>query len=61
MNRGARLAAVAGLSLVGVGAVIAVGATSEPEPRPTPPRVYSSCLAADTEPMSADYDPCDGP
>jgi hypothetical protein len=51
---------MAGLALVGAGVIIAVGATSEPEPRPTPPRVYSSCLAADTKPMPADDDPCDG-
>ncbi|KAB1150041.1 hypothetical protein F7R91_04305 [Streptomyces luteolifulvus] len=60
MSRGSRLVAMAGLALVGAGVIIAVGATSEPEPRPTPPRVYSSCLAADTKPMPADDDPCDG-
>jgi hypothetical protein len=62
VSRGARLAVIAGLTCVGAVAVIAVGATSEaePEPRPAPPRVYSSCLAADTEPMTADDDPCDG-
>lgn len=59
MNRSVWLAAVA-LALVGTGAIIAVGATSEQEPRPAPPRVYSSCLAADTKPMPADADPCDG-
>ncbi|TGB16059.1 hypothetical protein E2651_01035 [Streptomyces sp. MZ04] len=47
MSRGSFwLAAMAGATLVGAGAIIAVGATSETEPRPTPPRVYSSCLAA---------------
>ncbi len=51
---------MAGLTFVCAGAVIAVGATSESKPRPTPPRVYSSCLAADTKPVSADNDPCDG-
>ncbi|MDX3771694.1 MULTISPECIES: hypothetical protein [unclassified Streptomyces] len=60
MSRGTWLAAMAGLTFVGVGAIIAVGATSEPKPRPTPPRVYSSCLAADTKPVSADNDPCGG-
>ncbi|MEU9318233.1 hypothetical protein [Streptomyces sp. NPDC048295] len=51
---------MAGLTFVGVGAIIVMGDTSEPKPRPTPPRVYSSCLAADTKPVSADGDPCDG-
>ncbi|MGY4920610.1 hypothetical protein ACWD9K_36550 [Streptomyces sp. 900116325] len=60
MSRGTWLAAMAGLTLVVAGAIIAMGATSEPKPRPTPPRVYSSCLAADTKPVSADDDPCDG-
>lgn len=60
MSRGTRLAAIAGLSLVATGAIIAVGTTSEPEPRPTPSRVYSSCLAADTQSVPADEDPCDG-
>lgn len=60
MSRGTRLAVLAGLVCVGAGAIIAVGAASEPEPRPAPPRVYSSCLAADTKPMTADDDPCDG-
>lgn len=60
MNRGTRLAAMAGLTVVVAGAVIAGGATSEPEPRPTPSRVYSSCLAADTRPMPADDDSCGG-
>lgn len=54
----------AGLTCVGAVAVIAVGATSEsesePEPQPAPPRVYSSCLAADTVPVPAGGDPCDG-
>lgn len=35
-----------------------MGATSEPKPRPTPPRVYSSCLAVDTKPVPSDNDPC---
>ncbi|MFD7700547.1 hypothetical protein [Streptomyces caelestis] len=60
MSRGARLAAMAGLTCVGAVAIIAVGATSEPEPPPAPPRVYSSCLAADTEPVPAGGDPCGG-
>ncbi|MGW4021644.1 hypothetical protein [Streptomyces sp. NPDC005009] len=60
MSRGARLAATAGLICVGAVAIIAVGATSEPEPPPTPPRVYSSCLAADTEPVPVGGDPCGG-
>lgn len=60
MSRGTWLTAMAGLTIVGAGAIIAVGATSEPEPRPTPPRVYSSCLMADTKPIPADDDPCDG-
>lgn len=51
---------MAGLTCVGAVAIIAVGAATEPEPRPTPTRAYSSCLAADTKPMSADDDPCDG-
>lgn len=60
MSRGIRLAATAGLTLACAGVIIAAGATSEPKPRPTPPRVYSSCLAADTQPVSADEDPCGG-
>lgn len=60
MSRGTRLAAIAGLSLAAAGALIAVGTASEPEPGPAPPRVYSSCLAADTQPMPADDDPCEG-
>ncbi|MGW7271800.1 hypothetical protein ACWGH5_14865 [Streptomyces sp. NPDC054864] len=59
MSRGAWLATVAGLSFVAAGTFVAAGATSEPDPRPTPPRVYSSCLAADTQPIPADEDPCD--
>ncbi|MGW2083101.1 hypothetical protein ACWCOW_40590 [Streptomyces sp. NPDC001939] len=51
---------MAALTFVGVGAIIGVSATSEPKPPPTPPRVYSSCLAADTKPVPADGDPCDG-
>lgn len=34
--------------------------SAPPEPRPTPTRVYSSCLAADTEPVPAGGDPCGG-
>ncbi|MEH0416147.1 hypothetical protein [Streptomyces sp. B21-083] len=60
MSRRTGLAAIAGLICVGVVAIIAVSAAREPEPQPTPPRVYSSCLAADTKPMSAGDDPCDG-
>lgn len=60
MSRGTWLAVMAGLTFLSVGAIITVCATSEPEPRPTPPRVYSSCLAADTKPVPADDDPCDG-
>lgn len=60
MSRGTWLAAMAALTFVGVGAIIGVSATSEPKPPPTPPRVYSSCLAADTKPVPADGDPCDG-
>ncbi|MDK0524297.1 hypothetical protein [Streptomyces sp. ML-6] len=60
MSRRTRLAAMTGLVLIGAGAIIALGATSKPKPPPTPPRVYSSCLAADTKPVSADDDPCDG-
>lgn len=59
MNRAAWLAAVA-LALVGTGAATAVDATAEQEPRPAPPRLYSSCLVADTEPVPVDADPCDG-
>ncbi|WP_078621244.1 hypothetical protein [Streptomyces sp. NRRL WC-3626] len=60
MSRGRRLAVMAALTCVGAVAVIAVGAMAEPEPRPTPPRVYSSCLAADTQPMPTGDDPCEG-
>ncbi|MEU3660952.1 hypothetical protein AB0E77_14550 [Streptomyces sp. NPDC032940] len=62
MSRGAWLAATAGLVCAGAVAVATVGAGPEPEPEPgdAPPRVYSSCLAADTEPLSAGDDPCDG-
>ncbi|GAA1932154.1 hypothetical protein GCM10009837_67330 [Streptomyces durmitorensis] len=59
MSRG-WLVAMAGLTVVGAGLVIVAGATSESELRPTPPRVYSSCLAADTKPMPADADRCGG-
>ncbi|MGW7090161.1 hypothetical protein ACWGH2_42640 [Streptomyces sp. NPDC054871] len=41
---------MAGLTLAGAGAITTVCARSEPEPRPTPPRVYSSWLVADTKP-----------
>ncbi|MET9825767.1 MULTISPECIES: hypothetical protein [Streptomyces] len=52
----------AALCAAGVGAVtaLAVDDPSEPEQRPAPPRVYSSCLAADTKPSAAGDDPCDG-
>ncbi|MFF8615322.1 hypothetical protein [Streptomyces sp. NPDC015350] len=60
MNRGTRIAATAGAAFVVAAVVIAVGAVTEPEQRPAPPRVYSSCLAADTEPVPAGGDPCDG-
>ncbi|MGW6459850.1 hypothetical protein ACWF94_28630 [Streptomyces sp. NPDC055078] len=60
MSRSTWLAAMAGLTLVGAAAIITVHATSKPESQPTPPRVYSSCLAADTKPMPVDNDPCDG-
>ncbi|MEV5515312.1 hypothetical protein AB0L50_20780 [Streptomyces flaveolus] len=59
MSRRTGLAAMAGLICVGAVAVIAVAAAPEQEPRPTPPRVYSSCLAADTKPVPAGADPCD--
>ncbi|MGW1817379.1 hypothetical protein ACWCQM_27875 [Streptomyces sp. NPDC002125] len=58
MSRRTWVAAAAGLAVIGAWAVMAGGGSSEPEPRPTPPRVYSSCLAADTEPVAADDDPC---
>jgi hypothetical protein len=51
---------MAGLTCVGAVTIIAMGATSEPEPPPAPPRVYSSCLAADNKPMPSDGDPCGG-
>ncbi|MET8081531.1 hypothetical protein [Streptomyces sp. NPDC005303] len=60
MSRRTGLATMAGLICVGAVAIIAVNAAMEPEPQPTPPRVYSSCMAADTKPMSAGDDPCDG-
>ncbi|MER5497692.1 hypothetical protein ABT096_10865 [Streptomyces sp. NPDC002561] len=60
MSRGTRIAATAGVVFVVAAVVIAVGAVAEPEQRPAPPRVYSSCLAADTEPVPAGGDPCDG-
>lgn len=60
MSRGTWLAAMTGLAFVVAAAVIAMGSTSEPKPQPTPPRVYSSCLVADTKPIPADDDPCDG-
>ncbi|MGW0477427.1 hypothetical protein [Streptomyces coeruleorubidus] len=40
-------------------AIIAVSEAMEPQPQSTPPRVYSSCLAADTKPMPVGDDPCD--
>ncbi|MFC7983731.1 hypothetical protein [Streptomyces sp. NPDC057336] len=33
---------------------------ADSKPPPAPPRVYSSCLAADTVPVPAGGDPCDG-
>ncbi|MBX9366021.1 hypothetical protein [Streptomyces sp. WAC04114] len=54
------LAVIAGLICAGAVAFIAVSAATEPQPHPTPPRVYSSCLAADTKPMPLGDDPCDG-
>ncbi|MDT0615913.1 hypothetical protein [Streptomyces lancefieldiae] len=60
MSRGTWLAVMAGLICVGAAAITAAGAASEPELRPTPPRVYSSCLAADTKATAAGDDPCDG-
>ncbi|MET9777847.1 hypothetical protein ABZ023_26940 [Streptomyces sp. NPDC006367] len=61
-SRRTPLAATAGLVCAGAVAVVAVNAASdpEPEPRPTPSRVYSSCLAVDTEPVPAGGDPCGG-
>lgn len=52
------LAAIAGL--ICAGAVTVIALSTGPEPEPTPPRVYSSCLVADTKPMPASADPCDG-
>ncbi|MFE5242372.1 MULTISPECIES: hypothetical protein [unclassified Streptomyces] len=60
MSRRIWAAATAGLALVVAWAVLAGGGSSEPGPPPAPPRVYSSCLAADTEPVSAADDPCGG-
>lgn len=60
MSRRTGLAAIAGLICAGSVAIIAVSAATEPEPQPTSPRVYSSCLAADTKPVPVDNDPCDG-
>ncbi|MFF4083452.1 hypothetical protein ACFYZN_29200 [Streptomyces sp. NPDC001777] len=60
MSRGARLAATAGVAFVVAAVVIAVGAAPEPEQRPAPPRVYSSCLAVDTQQTPAGGDPCGG-
>lgn len=59
MSRRTGLAAIAGLMCAGSVAIIAVSAATEPEPQPTPLRVYSSCLA-DTKPMPVGDDPCDG-
>ena len=59
MTRGVLLAVAA--VLVAVGCVVALRAAADPEPRPAPSRVYSSCLAADTEPLEAGEDPCAGP
>jgi hypothetical protein len=60
VSRRTGLAAIAGLTCSGAVAIIAVSDATEPQPQPTPPRVYSSCLAADTKPMPAGNDPCDG-
>ncbi|MFJ5779739.1 hypothetical protein [Streptomyces sp. NPDC093094] len=65
MSRRTGLAVTAGLLIVGllcagVVAVIAVSVATEPHPQPVPPVVYSSCLAADTEPVPVGDDPCDG-
>ncbi|MET8471826.1 hypothetical protein ABZY90_25745 [Streptomyces sp. NPDC006422] len=60
MTRGLLLAVVAVPVVVGC-VVVALLATAEPEPRPAPSRVYSSCLAADTQPLEAGKDPCAGP
>ncbi|MFC9289613.1 hypothetical protein [Streptomyces sp. NPDC057052] len=57
MSRRTGLAVIAGLICAGAVAIIAV---TEPQPQPTPPRVYSSCLAADTKPMPVGDDLCDG-
>ncbi|MEU6687297.1 hypothetical protein [Streptomyces sp. NPDC046832] len=59
MSRRTGLAAMAGLICAGAVAIIAVSAAREPQPQPTP-RVYSSCLAADTKPVPVGDDPCDG-
>ncbi|EFL29485.1 predicted protein [Streptomyces viridochromogenes DSM 40736] len=58
MSRRTGLVAMAGLICAGAVAFIAVSA--ERDPQPPPPRVYSSCLAADTKPMPVGDDPCDG-
>ncbi|MBX9363844.1 hypothetical protein [Streptomyces sp. WAC04114] len=60
MSRRTGLAVTAGLVRAGAVAIIAVIAVTEPQPQPTPPRVYSSCLAADTNPMPVGDDPCEG-
>ncbi|MEV6757079.1 hypothetical protein [Streptomyces sp. NPDC051214] len=46
--------------LCAAGLAAATGFLAKPEPRPAPPPVYSSCLAADTKPVPADDDRCDG-
>jgi hypothetical protein len=60
VSRRTGLAAIAGLICAGAVAISAVSDATEPQPQPTPPRVYSSCLAADTKPMPVGDDPCDG-
>lgn len=46
--------------LICAGAVAFIAVSAERDPQPPPPRVYSSCLAADTKPMPVGDDPCDG-
>lgn len=60
MTRRVWLTALAVLVALTTGAAIAMLATPESEPRPTPTRVYSSCLAADTRPLAEGEDPCAG-
>ncbi|MFJ8542336.1 hypothetical protein ACIRFH_10025 [Streptomyces sp. NPDC093586] len=60
MSRRAWVAAWAVLCVAGLAVIVKLSASSAPDPQPTPSRVYSSCLAADTKPVSADDGPCDG-